>query len=64
MRFSVEPWAEVWIDGKSMGLTPPIKQLTLTPGPHRIELRNGDVGAHVVQMDVQPGKTFTIRHAF
>ncbi len=64
VRLAVEPWAEVWVDGKNMGVTPPLKQLSLTAGPHRIELRNGDLAPHVTQVEVQGGKAVQIRHAF
>ena len=37
------PWAEVFIDGKSVGETP-IGNLPLTIGPHEIVFRNPDLG--------------------
>jgi hypothetical protein len=64
LRLSVEPWAEVWVDGKSVGLTPPLKQLTLSAGTHRVELRNGDLAPHTVSVDVPAGKFATVRHRF
>jgi hypothetical protein len=64
LRLSVEPWAEVWVDGQSVGLTPPLKQLTLSAGTHRVELRNGDLAPHTVTVDVPAGKFATVRHRF
>lgn len=37
------PWAEVFVDGKSVGETP-IGNLALTIGPHEIVFRNPDLG--------------------
>jgi hypothetical protein len=39
----VEPWAQVFIDGVDVGLTPVPRQ-ALPAGEHRVELRNPDLG--------------------
>ena len=33
-------WGEVLVDGKSRGLSPPLRVLEVPPGPHTIEIRN------------------------
>lgn len=42
IKISVHPWAEVFIDGKSIGNVPPIKEISLTVGPHTFEFVKGD----------------------
>ncbi len=42
VKISVHPWAEVFIDGKSIGNVPPIKEISLTVGPHTFEFVKGD----------------------
>lgn len=37
----VQPWAEMWIDGKKRGHTP--IQVAVTPGKHKVELKNIDL---------------------
>ena len=39
---TVEPWAEIIIDGKSYGYTPRQQEIILPLGTHKIELRNPD----------------------
>ena len=36
----VRPWGEVTVDGRKVGLTPPLKVLQLPPGQHVIAIRN------------------------
>ncbi len=64
VRLNVEPWAEVWVDGKSMGVTPPLTHLSLPAGAHRLQLRNGDLPASELTVTVPAGKFVTVRHRF
>jgi len=64
LRLAVEPWAEVWVDGKSVGVTPPLTQLSLPAGAHRVQLRNGDLAPKDIAVDVPAGKYATVRHRF
>jgi hypothetical protein len=64
LRLAIEPWAEVWVDGKSMGVTPPLTQLSLPAGAHRVQLRNGDLTPKEITVDVPAGKYATVRHRF
>jgi hypothetical protein len=64
VRLSVEPWAEVWVDGKSMGLTPPLTQLKLPAGAHKLQLRNGDLSPSELTVTVPAGKYVTVQHRF
>jgi serine/threonine-protein kinase len=43
LRVAVSPWAEVIVDGKSLGVTP-LQPSELTEGSHLVTLRNGDLG--------------------
>ena len=38
----VRPWAEVWVDGQKLGHTP--MQKAVPPGPHKVELKNPELG--------------------
>ncbi len=40
VRLRVWPWAHVRVDGKEVGLTPPVMRMHLKPGIHVVELRN------------------------
>jgi len=60
---AVAPWGEVFVDGKSRGVTPPLTQLTLPAGPHSVEIRNGDE-RHNVKIMVSTDKETKIGHRF
>lgn len=56
LEIFVEPWAEVFVDGKRMGQTP--KTVSLAPGTHRVRLVNEKAGHPAVdkRVNVRPGK--------
>ena len=56
LRIGAHPWAEVIIDGRSIGTTP-MRATVLAEGPHQVRLRNRNLGTTVNRrVDVQAGK--------
>jgi serine/threonine protein kinase len=55
------PWAEVFVDGKSVGITP-VEALKVDAGPHRLRLVGPD-SAVDREVAVTSGKTTTVREA-
>ncbi len=43
LRVAVTPWAEVIVDGRTLGVTP-LQPADLTEGAHWVTLKNGDLG--------------------
>ena len=64
LEFAVAPWGEVLIDGKSRGVSPPLRVIEVPPGPHTIEIRNSTFPAHVAKIEVKPGEAVKIQHKF
>jgi hypothetical protein len=64
VKLAVQPWGEVYIDGSKRGISPPLKSLTLPPGKHKIEIRNGQFSAYKETIDVKSGRELTVRYAF
>jgi hypothetical protein len=64
LELAVLPWGEVLIDGKSAGVSPPLRTLEIPPGSHTIELRNSTFPSHVEKIDVKPGEAVRIRYRF
>lgn len=64
VRLAVSPWGEVFVDGASRGVTPPLKQLTLDVGTHRIEIRNPAGPTWTQKVEVAPGRRTTVSHRF
>ncbi len=61
LRFSVLPWAEVEVDGQVVGVTP-MKVLELSPGPHRVVLRNSELNkSATIKAEVVSGKEIVLR---
>jgi eukaryotic-like serine/threonine-protein kinase len=64
VRLAVSPWGQVEVDGKPMGTTPPLNELTLTEGRHQVTIRNEDFPAHTATVTVTPGQSISVRHKF
>lgn len=64
VRLSVSPWGEVFVDGTSRGVTPPLKQLVLDAGSYRIEIRNPAGPVWTKQIEVAAGQRTTVSHRF
>ena len=64
VAFAIAPWGEIIVDGKSQGVSPPLQQLQLSPGRHRIEVRNASFTPHIQIVEVKSGEQIRIRHRF
>jgi hypothetical protein len=61
---AVQPWGEIYVDGKKRGISPPTKELRLSPGQHVVELRNGTFPAHSETIQVNADEAVRITHNF
>jgi hypothetical protein len=64
VKLRVSPWAVVQVDGKRLGVTPPITHLSLPSGSRTIELSNPGFETVKRVIQVVNGKTVTITHDF
>lgn len=64
LEVAVLPWGEVLVDGRSRGVSPPLRVLDIPAGMHTIELRNSTFPTHVEKVEVKPGEATRIRHRF
>ncbi len=62
--FAIRPWGEVFVNGKSIGVSPPTMSYKLPPGKYRIEVRNTTFAAYAETMDLKARDEITIRHRF
>lgn len=60
----IKPWGEVYVDGKSQGVSPPLSRLQLSPGKHQIAIRNANLPEFRRELDLRPGEEITLRHRF
>ncbi|HEX5394666.1 MAG TPA: adenylate/guanylate cyclase domain-containing protein [Rhodocyclaceae bacterium] len=64
VSLAIAPWGEVYVDGQMKGVSPPLKALSLTPGKHKIEIRNTTFPSHTVQIDESVKDKIMIQHKF
>jgi class 3 adenylate cyclase len=64
IQLAILPWGEVFVDGRSRGVSPPLRTIELPPGPHTIEVRNTSFPAHTKRIEVRSGEPVRIRHQF
>ena len=64
LELAVAPWGEVLVDGRSRGVSPPLRMLDLAPGTHTVEIRNSTFPSHVEQVEMKPGEAVRIKHRF
>jgi class 3 adenylate cyclase len=62
--FAIQPWGEIFVNGKSVGVSPPVKSHKLPPGKYRIEVRNTTFAVHAETLDLKARDEVTIRHRF
>jgi hypothetical protein len=62
--FAITPWGEIFVNGKSRGVTPPMKSIKLEPGKYKIEVRNTTFPPHSENLDLKARDEITVRHKF
>jgi hypothetical protein len=64
IMLDVRPWGDVFVDGEPKGRTPPLVRVSVPPGLHVIEVRNGRFKPVRMEMHVQPGEELQLKHVF
>jgi len=64
LELAVNPWGEIFVDGQSRGVSPPMRTLEISPGSHTIEIRNSTFQSHVQKVEIKSGDAVRIRHRF
>ncbi len=62
--FAIQPWGEIYVNGRSRGVSPPMKSLKLDPGKYKIEVKNTTFAAHAENLDLKARDEITVRHKF
>ena len=64
IALAINPWGEVYVDGRKMGVSPPLKELQVTPGKHTIEIKNTSFASHTETLEVKLNDRLNIKHEF
>ena len=61
---AVKPWGEVYVDGRKIGITPPLKSFDVPAGRHIVTVTNSSLPIHQREVTVEPGTKVTVVHDF
>ena len=64
VTFSIQPWGNVFINGKSIGASPPMKQTRLAPGKYKIEIKNTTFPPFISNIEIKSKDELGIKHKF
>jgi class 3 adenylate cyclase len=64
IQLAVLPWGEVFVDGRSRGVSPPLRAIELPPGSHIVEVRNTAFPNFAQRIEVRSGEAVRFRHQF
>ncbi len=64
ISYSVQPWGDVYVNGRSVGASPPLKQSKLAPGTYRVEIKNTTFPSYVTTVEVTSKETVSVKHRF
>jgi len=64
VSLAVLPWGEVYLDGKLQGVSPPLLELQVVAGTHKMEIRNSSFPVYKEVIKAKPGEKIKIKHSF
>jgi len=64
VSFDIQPWGEIFIDGKATGVTPPLTEVAMTTGHHHVEIRHASAPVWASDIDVAQNSIIRIEHRF
>ena len=60
----IDPWGEVFVNGRAIGVSPPLKQHKLVPGKYKIEVKNGTFTPYVTNIEVKAKDDVAVKYRF
>lgn len=60
----IKPAGEVFVDGEARGSAPPLVRISLPPGHHVVEVRNGKLQPLRTEVTLKPGELMELKHVF
>ena len=64
IKFSVQPWGRIVIDGQDKGISPPVVRIWLPEGEHRVVIENGDLPKFAGSIKILDKKDVVLAHKF
>jgi len=64
LKLAIKPWGTVFVDGVQQGASPPLKNISLTAGKHKIRVTNPGFPDFITEIDAGKSNAATIEHEF
>ncbi len=64
LSLNIRPWGEVYVDGKKIGVTPPLHNIKVSSGTRKIVVRNANAPPFHATLDIQPNTLMQVTHRF
>ena len=64
VRLRIDPWGQVFVNGRSIGNSPPVKQIKLAAGKYKIEVKNGVFTPYVTSIEVKAKEDVSVKYKF
>jgi class 3 adenylate cyclase len=64
VSLAITPWGEVYVDGKKLGVSPPLHDIEIAVGEHRIEVRNPGFPSHSETVNASARERIRVKHKF
>ncbi len=64
LSLNIRPWGEVYVDGKKVGVTPPLHDIKVSSGKRKIVVRNANAPPFHATLVIQPNTLMQITHRF
>jgi len=64
VNIAVAPWGEIVLDGRMIGVSPPLAELQVAPGKHEIEIRNTTFPPYTRIIQIKANEKMKIQHKF
>lgn len=64
LSLNIRPWGEVYVDGKKVGVTPPLHKIEVPSGKRKIVVRNANAPPFHATLNIQPNTLMQITHRF
>lgn len=64
VRLRIDPWGAVSVNNRSIGNSPPLKQIKLAAGKYKIEVKNGTFTPFVTNIEVKAKEDIDVKYKF
>ena len=64
LSLRIDPWGEVFVNGRAIGVSPPLKLHKLAPGKYKIEVKNGTFTPYVTNIEVKAKEDVGVKYRF